>query len=73
MSAIEARGRRFRSLPQAAKLALLHSMFGDHPEEEAWVLSLLGEENGPRRAHLTERLSETTMLFEDPRFRVVLG
>ena len=42
-------------------------------EEEAWVLSLLGEENGPRRAHLTERLSETTMLFEDPRFRVVLG
>ena len=73
LAEIEARGRRFRSLPQAAKLALLHSMFGDHPEEEAWVLSLLGEENGPRRAHLTERLSEATVLFEDPRFRVVLG
>ena len=73
LAEIEARGRRFRSLPQAAKLALLHSMFGDHPEEAAWVLSLLGEENGPRRANLTERLSETTMLFEDPRFRVILG
>lgn len=73
LAEIEAKRRRFRSLPQAAKLALLHSMFGDHPEEEAWVLSLLGEENGPRRAHLTERLSETTMLFEDPRFRVILG
>lgn len=73
LAEIEARGRQFKSLSQAAKLALLHSMFGDHPEEEAWVLSLLGEENGPRRAHLTERLSETTKLFEDPRFRVILG
>ena len=73
LAEIEAKGRQFKSLSQAAKLALLHSVFGDHPEEAAWVLSLLGEENGPRRAHLTDRLSETTMLFEDPRFRVLLG
>ncbi len=73
LAEVEARGRRFKSLPQSEKLALLHDMFGDHPEEAAWVLSLLGEENAPRRADLTERLSETTMLFEDPRFRVMLG
>tara|TARA_E500000305_G_C4022869_1_gene239971 strand:+ start:2023 stop:2760 length:738 start_codon:yes stop_codon:yes gene_type:complete len=73
LAEIEARNRRFKSLPQAAKLALLHGMFGDHPEEAAWVLSLLGEENGPRRALLTERLSETTVPFDDPRFSVELG
>ncbi|WP_051285279.1 hypothetical protein [Nisaea denitrificans] len=73
LAEIEAKGRQFKSLPQAAKLALLHGMFGDHPEEAAWVLSLLGEENGPRRAHLTERLSEKTVPFDDPRFRVILG
>ncbi|MEO9901404.1 hypothetical protein [Nisaea sp.] len=73
LAEIEARGRRFKSLLQAEKLALLHNMFGDHPDEAAWVLSLLGEENALRRADLTERLSETTVLFEDPRFRVILG
>ena len=73
LAEIEAKGRQFKSLPQAAKIALLHSLFGDHPEEAAWVLSLLGEENGPRRAHLTERLSEKTVPFDDPRFRVILG
>lgn len=73
LAEIEARNRRFKSLPQAAKLALLHGRFGDHPEEAAWILSLLGDVNAPRRAHLAERLSETTAAFDDPRFRLILG
>ena len=73
LAEIEATGRRFKSLPQRAKLALLHTMFGDHPEQRAWVLSLLGDENRIRRADLTELLSRTKIPFEDRRFRVLLG
>lgn len=73
LAEVEARRRRYRSLSQQAKLALLHGLFGDHPEEAAWVLSLLGEENSPRRNALTERLSAQTIAFDDPGFEVVIG
>lgn len=73
LSEIEARNRRFSSLAQAAKLALLHERFGDRPGLEDWILSLLDDENLERRRRLSQALSETTLAFEDPRFRIVLG
>jgi len=73
LAEIEARNRSFSSLSQADKLALLHARFGDRPGLEDWILSLLDEENLERRRRLAQRLSETALAFEDPRFRVMLG
>ncbi|WP_193184458.1 hypothetical protein [Nisaea sediminum] len=73
LAEIEARNRSFSSLPQAAKLALLHERFGDRPDVEDWILSLLDDENLERRRGLSQRMSETVLAFEDPRFRILLG
>lgn len=73
LAEIPARNRLFKSLSQVEKLALLHKMFGDDSQKDEWVLSLIGEENGHRRARLTEQLAERSITFKDPRFRVVLG
>lgn len=73
LAEIEARNRRFASLAQAAKLALLHERFGDRPDLEDWILSLLDEENLERRRSLSQKMSGATLAFEDPRFRILLG
>lgn len=73
LAEVEARNRRFRTLPQPEKLSLLHRHFGDHADEAAWILSLLGTENSARRLGLAERLSELAVGFEDPAFEIVLG
>lgn len=73
LAEIEARNRNFASLAQRAKLALLHGRFGDRPNLEDWILSLLDDENLERRRGLSQRLSETVLAFKDPRFRILLG
>ncbi|WP_420403166.1 hypothetical protein [Nisaea sp.] len=73
LTEIEARNRRFASLAQVEKLALLYERHGDRPGLEEWILSLLGDENHARRSGLAAALSESTVAFEDPRFTVLLG
>ncbi|MBO6562896.1 MAG: hypothetical protein JJ959_20285 [Nisaea sp.] len=73
LAEIEACNRRFFSLPQADKLTLLHERFGDRPDLEDWILSLLDDENLERRRGLSDRMSATVLAFEDPRFRILLG
>ncbi|UUX51972.1 hypothetical protein NUH88_09760 [Nisaea acidiphila] len=73
LAEVEARNRRFVSLGQRAKLAAVHRYFGDRPDLEEWILSMLGEENRERRAALAVALGENVAAFEDPRFTIVLG